>query len=186
MNKYSYCTEYIKSRVTMLDVINLYTPNVTPRNNRIPCPIHHGDGYNFLFSDNGYKCFVCGSGGDVISYVINVFNLSFLQAIIKLNTDFNLCLPIDRRMTLREQSEARKQAIIVTAERLQKEAQRKAKENRYNELCDEYARLDKNRIIYAPKSPDEEPHPLYIEAIQNIDRQQYLIDCALEQDSEVI
>lgn len=165
--------------------IDLYVPLPAPIRDRIPCPIHNGKDYNLRFSDNLYHCFVCGDGGDVIRFVQHIFNLDFNATIEKINVDFNLQLPISGKLTMRDMREARKQAIIITAERLQKEAQKKAMETRYNALCDEYARLDKNRIIYAPKDPDEEPHPLYMEAIQNIERQQYLIDCALEQERSV-
>jgi len=179
MTDYTLAAELIKSRVSMEDAVAMYCPGVTPRHNRIPCPIHNGKDPNLWFSNWGYHCFVCGAGGDVINFVEHIFGLDFPSALDKLNTDFCCGAVLDRRMTLREQREAKKRHEKIMAERQQAEAEKQAYQALYNSLWDEWIRLDRNRRQYAPKHHDEEPHPLYVEAIQKIGYQEYLIDTLL-------
>ena len=40
-------------------------------------------------------------------------------------------------------------------------------ENEYWAVFDEWKRLSENKKKYAPKTPEEEPHPLFVEALQN-------------------
>lgn len=176
MNNYTLIAEAIKERVSMPDAIALYLPNSTPRHSRIPCPIHAGQNPNLWFSDWGYHCFVCGSGGDVIHFVQHIFGLDFLSALDKLNTDFDLGIPLDRKPTLREQRDAQKRHREIIAERERKAAEKQAREEVYWALWDEWIRLDENRTAYAPQSPDDGIHPLYAEAVQKIEHQSYLID----------
>lgn len=176
MNNYTYAPEAIKEQVSMQDAIALYAPGSTARHSRIPCPVHGGTNLNLSFTDRLYHCFVCGSGGDVISFTQHVFELDFIAAVDKLNADFNLGIPLDRRMTLREQREAEKRRWKIIEERKRKQEEEQAYEEKYNSLCDEWYRLAQNREIYAPKSRDEEWNPLFVEALQKISYQEYLID----------
>lgn len=159
----------------MRDAIAMYTSNCAPKHNRIPCPIHNGDGLNLYFTDKLYYCYVCGDGGDVIRFVQHVCGLSFKDALDRINTDFGLALPIHRRPTLREQRDAQKRHDVLMAEREREDAEKRAYDDLYNALWDEYARLDRNRMEHAPESPDEELHPLYIEALSKIEYQLYKI-----------
>lgn len=179
MNNYTYSAEAIKSQVTMQDAIALYAPSPAPRHSRIPCPVHGGTNYNLGFTDRLYHCFVCGSGGDVISFTQHVFGLDFPAALDKLNTDFRCGIPLDRRMTLRERREANRKLSEITSRRELEEAERQLHEALYNLLWDEWTRLDQNRYLYAPKSQDEEFHPLFIEALKNISEIEFMIDTQL-------
>ncbi len=160
----------------MRTAIDLYAPSPAPRHDRIPCPIHNGKDYNLSFTDDVYHCFVCGSGGDVISFVQHVFGLGFMDAVEKINADFNLQLPITGKLTFRQKRDMQIKAAASIVKRQREEEAKQAYEALYDKLWDEYARLDRNRMMYAPKSPDEEVNPLYIEAITKIDHQKYLID----------
>ena len=163
----------------MQQAIALYAPNSAPRQNRIPCPIHNGDNYNLHYSDKLYHCFVCGEGGDVIKFVQHVFNINFMCAVRKLNNDFALNLPLDRKPTLREQREAEIRQRELLAERERREAEQTAYNALYNALWDEYARLDKQRMAYKPTSAEDEINPLYVEAVSNISNVCYRIDTLL-------
>jgi len=176
VNNYSVLAEQIKDRVSMRDAIALYAPNYTPRYNRIPCPIHNGENFNLSFTDDLFHCFVCGSGGDVIHFVQHIFGIDFPAALDKLNTDFDLGIPLDRKPTLRERRDAQKRHREIMAERERRAAEKQAREELYWALWDEWIRLDKNRTAYAPQSPDDIVHPLYAEAVQKMPHQSYLID----------
>ena len=62
------------------------------------------------------------------------------------------------------------------AEQQQKERQQI--ENAYWTAFDEWKRLDDNRRNYAPKSPTEPLHALFVEAITKIDEAAYNLDRA--------
>ena len=65
--------------------------------NKARCPFHgdHMPSMQVYDGDRGYWCFVCNDGGDVIDFTRKYFRLSFHDAIRRINTDFNLHLPID-------------------------------------------------------------------------------------------
>jgi DNA primase len=176
VNNYTFAAEAIKERVSMHEAIALYAPTPAPQHGRIPCPIHAGEKFNLSFTDDLFHCFVCGSGGDVIHFVRHVLGLSFAGALDKLNTDFDLGIPLDRKPTLRERRDAQKRHREIMAERERQAAEKQAREEVYWALWDEWIRLDKNRTAYAPQSPDDGIHPLYAEAVQKIEHQSYLID----------
>ena len=52
----------------------------------------------------------------------------------------------------------------------------------FRELSDYYHLLKEWKIKYAPKSMDEELHPLFVEALQNISGVEYQLDTLLEKD----
>jgi DNA primase len=179
MNKYSLAAEAIKERVSMQEAIAFYAPSPAPRHNRIPCPVHGGTNHNMSFTDKFYHCHKCGAGGDVIHFVQHLFGLSFLAALDKLNTDFNCGAILDRRPTLREQRDAQKRYKALVAKREREEEEKKAREVLYWSLWGEWIRLDRHRREYAPQSTSDELHPLFVEALQKIDHQSYLINAML-------
>ena len=66
----------------------------------------------------------------------------------------------------------------IQAERERKKREKEQAENEYWAVFDEWKRLDDNKRNYAPKTPDEEWHPLFVEALQKLAYQEYLLDCA--------
>lgn len=178
MNTNEYYASYINKHVSMRDAVAKYVA-ATPKLNRIPCPIHGGDNYNLHFNDNLYYCHVCHDGGDVIKFVRHVLNVSFISAINTLNADFALGLAIGRKPTLREQREAEIKQREYEAERAKREAEKQAYNTLYTALWGEFARLDKQRMMYKPTSADDEINPLYVEAVSNISNVCYRIDTLL-------
>ncbi len=63
----------------------------------IRCPFHNERTASLkLFDDGGWHCFGCHAGGSSIDFVMRLFDLSQLDAIRKINEDFNLALPLDK------------------------------------------------------------------------------------------
>ena len=177
MYKYTMAVECIRERVSMRDAIALYAPDPPPRYNRIPCPIHNGKNANFWFNDEYFYCHVCKASGDIFSFVQQLFDISFPAALDKLNTDFGCGAILDRRPTLREQRELqRKHKERLAAQRAEQE-RKEAWEAEYRRRWDAWITYDQNKRLYAPKAPDEPLHPLYVEAVTNIDYAAHLIDC---------
>lgn len=79
------------------------------RANFIPCPFHLEKSASLkLFNNGTWHCFGCGKGGTVVDFVMQLFNLSALDAIRKMNVDFNLSLPLNGPPN-KEQQEAAQQ-----------------------------------------------------------------------------
>ena len=170
--EWSDIAEAIHDSVTMLDVVRMYTPDRTPRRNRIPCPIHNGKDYNFSFTSYGYKCFVCNASGDVITFVKEVCELSTrVDAMKRINQDFHLGLPIDCEISLSENTRLKeRRRIAAEKERIHTEW-----EDGLKKLWDEWARLDRMKLFSEPGSDE------WQEAIKNMDRISYEIDCYPEE-----
>ena len=83
--------ERITEQVTVPMVLSRYGFPTSDRK-RIPCPLHSGKDPNFCYTDKVFHCWTCGAKGNVVSLVMQLFNLSFPQALMKLNTDFCLGL----------------------------------------------------------------------------------------------
>ena len=65
---------------------------------RGPCPLHGGEGPNFsIDADRGiYKCFVCGEGGDVFSFVMQRLGLDFPEAVRHVAERVGVVVPDER------------------------------------------------------------------------------------------
>ena len=167
----------IKGRLTLPEIARHYgfTPN---RQGRIPCPFHNGKDQNLGLKDRYYNCFVCGAKGDAIKFVQELFGLNFSDTISKINSDFSLGLPIGQRIGRRKQLEMERIAFQRRQKEKQEEAERKQIEDAYLSAFDEWKRLDDNKRNYAPKTPSEPLHPLFVEALQNIAGAEYNLSCA--------
>jgi DNA primase len=76
--------EDVRARADILDVcaehVSLKRVGKTYRG---PCPLHGGEGPNFsVYPERGiFKCFVCGEGGDVFSFLMKLFGYDFPTAV---------------------------------------------------------------------------------------------------------
>ena len=165
----------IKDRLTMQDVLLRY--GYTPKR-RMPCPLHNGKDNNFEVKENSFMCYSQCGGGDVITFVQKLFNLSFQEAMKKIDADFGLNLYGDK--TFEELRKSHYQTKQLQAKREREKAEQEQAKAKYWAVFDEWKRLDDNKRNYAPKTSDEELHPLFVEALQKLAHQEYLLECAAE------
>lgn len=172
-------TDVIKSRISMIDICKTYGFNIQ-RGNFICCPFHNEKTPSLKLYDGnrGFYCFGCGEHGSVIDFVMRYFGLDFKSAISKLNDDFCLGLPIGQRIDHRKQLEMERLAFQRRQKAKQEEAERQQIEDAYWAAFDEWKRLDTNKIRYAPETPIEPLHPLFVEALKNISGAEYRLECA--------
>ena len=162
--------QIIHDTVTMEEVLRAYCPSIAIRGNRCPCPLHDGKGLNFSFTANGFKCFVCGASGDVIGFVKDYCGYtSRVDAMKRMNSDLCLRLPIGGDMSLEQDRAIRARVAQAKAEREKEEAWWAE----YHRLLDEWIEYDKTRRTANWESPE------YVNAVKNIDRVSYEIDCLL-------
>ena len=165
----------IKDRLTMREVLERYG-YTADRKGFICCPFHNEKTPSMRIYENDYHCLGCREHGDVITFVQKLFGLSFQDTLRKIDADFGLNIYGDHSFEELRRSHYQQQALQAKREREKREKQ-KAEED-YWEAFDEWKRLDDNRRIYRPKSPDEELHPLFVESLQKLDYQKHVLERA--------
>lgn len=84
----------ILEAISMQDILEKY--GIETRNTMFKCPFHGEDKHPSAKAYiNSYHCFCCNNTGDTIRFVENLFNLSFKEAMQKINIDFGLGLNPD-------------------------------------------------------------------------------------------
>ncbi len=164
----------IKDSLTMREVLERYGYQAD-RKGFMCCPFHNEKTPSMRIYDKDFHCFGCGEHGDIVSFVQKMFNLLFTDTLRKIDADFGLNIYGDHTFEELRRSHYKQKAI--KAERERKNHQKEKANNEYWAAFDEWKRLDDNRRIYKPKSPDEELHPLFVESLQKLSYQEYLVDC---------
>ena len=169
----------IKSMVSMPELMERYGFSLN-RSGFCKCPFHSEKSASFKSypGTRGFYCFGCGAHGSVIDFVMLYFGLSFKDALAKINEDFSIGLPIGERISLRQRRELERQQRERQEERNREQREWERLEGEYWAAFDLWQKYDTNKREYAPKSPSEDFHPLYVEAIKNIDYASYLLDTA--------
>ena len=177
--KVNYADE-IKRRVTARELFQFYGFEIN-RGGFCKSPFSSNDktpSLKVYDGGRGWHDFSSGNGGSVIDFVMQYFGLNFQDAIAKINTDFSLGLPIGEKLDRRKQLEMNRQAFMrKRAVEAEKDEQERL-ENAYWKAFDEWKRLDTNKRKYAPETPVEPLHPLFVEALKNISGAEYRLECA--------
>lgn len=171
--------EEIKQRISMPEMMKHYGFELD-RSGFCKCPLHGEKTGSFkAYSGNrGFYCFGCGAHGSVIDFVMLYFGLSSKDALAKINEDFSLGLPIGEKLDRRKQLEMNRQAFMRKRAVDAEKAELERLENAYWTAFDEWKRLYDNKRNYAPKTPTEPLHTLFIEALKNISCAEYRLECA--------
>ena len=169
----------IKSMVSMPEMMEHYGFRLD-KSGFCKCPFHSERSASFKAypGQRGYYCFGCGAHGSVIDFVMLYFRLSFKDALAKINVDFSLGLPIGEKLDRRKQIEMNRQAFMRKREVEAEKAEQEHLDNAYWTAFDEWKRLDTNKRKYAPETPVEPLHPLFVEALKNISGAEYRLECA--------
>ena len=163
--------EAVKQSVSTRDAAAFYGIEVK-RNGMACCPFHD-DKNPSMKVDQRFHCFGCGEDGDVIDFTAKLFDLSPKEAAEKLAQDFGLIYDSQappRRRYVRQKNEAQKF--------------REDRQRCYRVLSDYYYLLKKWEADHSPKTPEEEPHPRFVEAIQKKTYVEYLLDLFLYESEE--
>ena len=163
--------EAVKQSVSTRDAAAFYGIEVK-RNGMACCPFHD-DKNPSMKVDQRFHCFGCGEDGDVIDFTAKLFDLSSKEAAEKLAQDFGLIYDSQappRRRYVRQKNEAQKF--------------REDRQRCYRVLSDYYYLLKKWEADNSPRTPEEEPHPRFVEAIQKKTYVEYLLDLFLYESEE--
>ncbi|MEG1684046.1 MAG: CHC2 zinc finger domain-containing protein [Oscillospiraceae bacterium] len=124
------------------------------RSGFLRCPFHQEKTASCKLYDKNFVCFGCGKKGSVIDFVMALYDITFQQAVLRLNADFCLGLSGDLPSPL-----ARSKLL---AERRREAQERKRAEDAYTAMTNRY------RDLWEAKKAGYE-HPLYAEACKNLD-----------------
>jgi DNA primase len=160
----------VKDNVTARQVAMQYGIKIN-RSGLACCPFHK-DKTPSMKMDKRYYCFGCGDTGDAIDFVAKYFGLAPKEAAMKIASDFGLNYDATNR------APPKKIAPRKTPEQILDEEHRRC----FRVLSDYYHLLKKWKTEYVPKSMDEEWHPCFVEALQNISKVEYQLDTLLEKD----
>lgn len=164
----------IKDKLTMRDVLARY--GFEPKKGFICCPFHSEKTPSMKIHDTWFYCFGCGEKGDIIAFVQKLFGLSCSESLKKIDGDFSLGLY--GQLAFEEMRRTHYAAVARKAKADRERAEKQHIEDEYWAAYNEYWRLKDNKEQYAPKSSSEELHPLYVEALQKLAYQEYLLECA--------
>ena len=163
--------EAVKQSVSTREAAAFYGIEVK-RNGMACCPFHD-DKNPSMKVDQRFHCFGCGADGDVIDFTAKLFDLSPKEAAEKLAQDFGLIYDSQappRRRYVRQKTEAQKF--------------REDRQQCYRVLSDYYYLLKKWEADHSPRTPEEKPHPRFVEAIQKKTYVEYLLDLFLYESEE--
>ena len=163
--------EAVKQSVSTRDAAAFYGIEVK-RNGMACCPFHD-DKNPSMKVDQRFHCFGCGADGDVIDFTAKLFDLSPKEAAEKLAQDFGLIYDSQappRRRYVRQKTEAQQF--------------REDRQRCYRVLSDYYHLLKKWESDHSPRTPEEKPHPRFVEAIHKKIYVEYLLDLFLYESEE--
>ena len=164
--------EAVKQSVSTRDAAAFYGIEVK-RNGMACCPFHDDKNPSMKLNEEYFYCFGCGATGDVIDFTAKLFDLSPKEAAEKLAQDFGLIYDSQappRRRYVRQKTEAQQF--------------REDRQRCYRILSDYYYLLKKWEADNSPQTPEEEPHPRFVEAIHKKTYVEYLLDLFLYESEE--
>ena len=155
--------EAVKQTVTTRQAAERYGIRVE-RNGMCRCPFHD-DSTPSMKLDRRYYCFGCGTTGDVIDFVSRLHGIGNKEAAILLAQDF--AIPYENGAG--KTSKPRQQN---TDEQNYQHMERYC----FRVLLDHYRLLCRWKEDYAPRTPEDDYHPRFVEALQKLSLDEYLLD----------
>ena len=161
--------EEVKQQLTITQVIEHYGFKVN-RAHKFVCPFHNDHKPSASIKNDYFNCFVCGAGGDLITFTAKLHGLSNINACKKLDQDFHLGLSqqpmshIDRLKADRER--AKRQAELKRQKEIENLIQHTG-----NVLADYHRYLWQGIHLY-PYG-----HIMHIRALQELAQATYYLEC---------
>ena len=164
--------ENIKAAISVKQAAEHYGLKVN-RSGMTCCPFHNDRHPSLKLNEDYFFCFGCGAKGDVIDLVARLFDLSSFEAAQKLAQNFGIdpdkppaaiALPKPKRPLLTAYRQEEMRCLRV--------------------LCDYLHLLERWKVQYAPKVPEDALDDRFVEACQMLDYVEYLADLLIAAELE--
>ncbi|MCD8130406.1 MAG: CHC2 zinc finger domain-containing protein [Lachnospiraceae bacterium] len=157
--------EAVRNSVTARKAAESYGIKVN-RNGMACCPFHN-DKHPSMKLDRRFHCFSCQADGDAISFVSRYFNLKPIEAAKKLADDFGIAYD----------EKDWNPSVARPKPRVSSELEEKKKEVKcFQVFCDYLRLVEQWQEEFKPEVIDDECHPLFVEAMQNKNLVEYVLD----------
>ena len=160
--------EAVKPNITTRQAAEMYGIKVN-RHGMAVCPFHN-DKNPSMKVDKRFHCFACGADGDAVDFVSRLFGLPCKEAAMKLADDFGISYDSKRKPTVKPHIRE------PTAEQLYQKEEARC----FRVLSDYFHLLRRWETQHAPHTPDDEWHPLFVEALQRMSYIEYLLDILID------
>ena len=160
--------EAVKPNISTRQAAEMYGIKVN-RNGMAVCPFHN-DKNPSMKVDKRFHCFACQADGDVIDFVSRLCGLPCKEAAMKLADDFGISYDSRHKPTVRPHIRE------PTAEQLYQKEEARC----YRVLTDYFHLLRRWETQHAPQTPDDEWHPLFVEALHKTSYIEYLLDTLID------
>mgnify|MGYP000010676419 FL=1 len=164
--------EAVKQNVTTRQAAELYGIPVS-RNGMAVCPFHN-DKNPSMKLDRRFHCFGCQADGDAVDFVSRLFQLPSKEAAMKIADDFGIAYDNRQKPTVKPH----------IREPTPEQKYRQEEMHCYKVLCEYFHLLQKWEQQYAPQTPEDDLHPLFVEALQRKSYTEYLLDSFLDGSPE--
>lgn len=160
----------VKARADIIRVAECYGIKLN-RAYKCVCPFHKEKTPSLSISREKqiWHCFGCGKGGDCISLVSELLNINSLESAKSINRALGLGLDPNQKASSFEINKYKKKLEL-------EEAFKKWENHTFQLLCDYLHLLWKWKKEKQPKTLNEIVDDLFVEALQNIDYIEYVLD----------
>ena len=166
--------EEVKNRIDIHTASEHF--GMTVRNRMCSCPAHTDRTPSMKLYSDHFHCFSCGAHGDVIKLTQLILGCTPIDAARRLAADFGIVIHDDFRSGHIEHHSTAPPVRKVTS---------KEKEERAYKLLSAYCRyLEDCRTRYAPRTPQDAIHPLFVLSLHQLELYRYYLDIFIYNDTE--
>ena len=168
--------EDVKQQLNIRQVVEFYGYKVN-RNGQFICAFHNDHKPSASIKKDYFNCFVCGAGGDLITFTAKLHGLSNINACKKLASDFRLNIS----------TEPQTQADKLKADRERAKRQAELKRQKEIENLIQHTGLvlaSYHCYLWQGKQLYPYGHIRHIRALQELTQAQYYLDCYDENPRE--
>ena len=161
--------EDVKQQLNIRQVVEFYGFNVN-RAGQFICPFHNDHKPSASIKKDYFNCFVCGAGGDLITFTAKLHGLSNINACKKLVSDF--------RLNISTEPQTQVDKLKADRERAKRQAELKRQKEIEN-LIQHTGLVLASYHCYLWQGLQLYPygHIRHIRALQELTQAQYYLDC---------
>ena len=159
----------VKQQLNIRQVVEFYGYKVN-RNGQFICPFHNDHKPSASIKNDYFNCFVCGAGGDLITFTAKLHGLSNINACKKLVSDFGLNISTEPQTQVDKLKADRERAKRQAELKRQKEIENLIQHTGLV-LASYHCYLWQGLQLY-PYG-----HIRHIRALQELTQAQYYLDC---------